>query len=170
MANTQINVNNKIRAREVRVIDATGANLGVMSTAEALGRARADGLDLIEISPTAMPPICKIMDYGKYKYEESKRAAQQRKNQKTVELKELTFRPNIEKHDLDVKLKAARKFIAEGNKVKFTIRFRGRELSNMTVGINLFDRIKAELADEIKVEKEPTAEGRQMQMVVAPAK
>lgn len=117
-----------------------------------------------------MPPICKIMDYGKYKYEESKRAAQQRKNQKTVELKELTFRPNIEKHDLDVKLKAARKFIAEGNKVKFTIRFRGRELSNMTVGINLFDRIKAELADEIKVEKEPTAEGRQMQMVVAPAK
>jgi translation initiation factor IF-3 len=170
LANTILNVNNKIRAREVRLIDSTGANMGVMSTAEALARARADGLDLIEISPNAAPPLCKIMDYGKFKYEESKKAAQARKNQKIVETKELKVRPNIDVHDLETKLKAARKFLAEGDKVKFSVRFRGREMSNQGIGHDLLGRIKTELGDSAKVEREPSMEGYQMQMVLSPGK
>ncbi|MDR0367112.1 MAG: translation initiation factor IF-3 [Rickettsiales bacterium] len=169
MANTALNINSRIRAREVRVIGPDGGNLGIMSVPEAMARARADGLDLIEISPSAVPPICKIADYGKFKYEESKRLAHQRKNQKVQETKELKVRPNIDAHDLETKMKSARKFVDEGNKVKFTCRFRGREMGNRSAGEALLSRIKADLGDRVKIEREPVMEGYQMQMVVSPA-
>ena len=165
-----LNVNEKIRAREVRLINQNGENIGIVSASEALNMARDAGLDLLEISPQANPPVCKIMDYGKWKYEEHKKQVEAKKAQKVVEIKELKIRPNIDVHDFQVKIKAAERFIEDGNKVKFTVRFKGREITNQDAGINLLDRVKAELGDRIKVDKEPMMEGRQMIMFVSPNK
>ena len=165
-----LNVNEKIRAREVRLINQNGENVGVMSAREALNIAREAGLDLLEISPQANPPVCKIMDYGKWKYEEQKKLSEMKKAQKVVEIKELKIRPNIDVHDFQVKIKAAQRFIADGNKVKFTVRFKGREITNQDAGVELLNRVKAELGDTIKVDKAPAMEGRQMIMFVVPNK
>ncbi len=165
-----LNVNEKIRAREVRLINQNGENVGVMSAREALNMAREAGLDLLEISPQANPPVCKIMDYGKWKYEEQKKLSEMKKAQKVVETKELKIRPNIDVHDFQVKIKAAQRFIEDGNKVKFTVRFKGREITNQDAGVELLNRVKAELGDTIKVDKAPAMEGRQMIMFVVPNK
>ena len=142
--------------------------IGVMTPRDALEKAQDAGLDLVEISPNAEPPICKILDYGKYKYEQQKKAAEAKKKQKIVELKELKIRPSIEDHDLQVKLKAARKFIGEGNKVKFTLRFRGREMAHINLGQQVLDKVRQELADITKVDAAPKREGRQIMMILAP--
>lgn len=163
-------INDQIRAESIRLIDADGEMVGVVSVREGLRRADEAGLDLVEISPNAEPPVCKVLDYGKYKYEQQKKAAEARKKQKIVEIKELKIRPMIEDHDYGVKLRAARKFLEDGDKVKFTLRFRGREMSNQKFGLDLMARVKADLADIAKVEQEPKLEGRQMMMLIAPDK
>ena len=126
------------------------------------------GLDLVEISPNAAPPVCKILDYGKFKFEQQKKAAEARKKQKTVEVKEIKLRPGIDDHDYEVKMKAVRRFFEEGDKVKITLRFRGREMAHQELGIKLLERVKAEMFDISKIESEPMLEGRQMTMVLAP--
>lgn len=155
-------------AREVRLIDADGQNHGVVSKNEALERAREAGLDLVEISPDANPPVAKILDYGKYKYQEQKKAAEARKKQKTVEVKEIKMRPNIDDHDYFVKMKSMERFFGEGDKVKVTLRFRGREMAHQQLGRDLLLRVKADTEEIAKVESEPRLEGRQMVMVLAP--
>jgi len=162
--------NEKIRAREVRLVGVDGENFGVMPTRDALFKAKELGLDLLEISPNVSPPVCKIADYGKWKYDEQKRQAQIRKSQKIVEIKELKVRPNIDTADFNVKIKAARRFTEEGDKVKFVVRFRGREITNQDSGSSLLGRVKAELADIAKVDKEPSMDGRQMIMIMVPLK
>jgi translation initiation factor IF-3 len=161
-------INDAIRAREVRLIDETGQNVGVVSRFDAQERATTAGLDLVEISPDAEPPVCKILDFGKFKYQEQKKAAEARKSQKIVEIKEIKMRPSIDDHDYDVKLKSMRRFFEEGDKVKVTLRFRGREMAHMQLGMQVLQRVKAELGDTVKVESEPRLEGRQMVMVLAP--
>jgi len=161
-------VNEAIRAREVRLIDENGQNLGIVSRFEALERATAVGLDLVEVSPDANPPVCKILDYGKFKYQEQKKAAEARKHQKTVEVKEIKMRPSIDDHDYHVKMRAIKRFFDEGDKVKITLRFRGREMAHQELGMDLLQRVKADLGDLAKVESEPRLEGRQMVMVLAP--
>ena len=161
-------INDQIRARDVRLIDETGANVGVVARFDAQERANGVGLDLVEISPDAEPPVCKILDYGKYKYQEQKKAAEARKSQKIVEIKEIKMRPSIDDHDYDVKIKAMRRFFEEGDKVKVTLRFRGREMAHMQLGMQVLQRVKAELGDTVKIESEPRLEGRQMVMVLAP--
>jgi translation initiation factor IF-3 len=141
---------------------------GVMSVAQALILADAAGLDLVEVSPNAEPPVCKILDYGKYKYELQKKAAEARRNQKIVEIKEVKVRPGIEEHDYNVKMKAARKFLQNGDKVKVTMRFRGREMAHQNIGMDLLKRMQEELADVGKVESEPKFEGRQIMMMIGP--
>ncbi len=163
-----LNINEKIRAKEVRLINQNGENIGVVSIMTALNMANDAGLDLLEISPTAKPPVCKIMDYGKWKYEEQKRQAEIKKSQKIIETKEIKLRPNIEEHDFQVKIKAANKFIADGNKIKFSIRFRGREFTNQDSGKLVLEKIKTILGTSIKVDKEPLMEGRQMTMHISP--
>lgn len=165
-----LNVNEKIRAREVRLIGADGGNVGIVSINEALDMAREAGLDLLEIAPQSNPPVCKIMDYGKWKYEEQKKLKEAKSNQRVFEIKELKIRPNIDVHDFQVKMKAARRFIEDGDKVKFSVRFKGREITNQESGLSLLNRIKEELGDIIKVDKEPLMEGRQMIMFVSPSK
>ncbi len=142
--------------------------IGVVPIEEALEKAAGAGLDLVEVSPTAEPPVCKILDYGKYKYVEQKRRSEARKKQKTIEVKEIKMRPNIDTHDYDFKMKAIRKFIGEGDKVKVTIRFRGRELAHQELGKQLLEKVRAETDDEAKIEQFPAMEGRQMIMVLAP--
>ncbi len=161
-------VNEEIRVPQVRLIDQDGEMLGVMSARDALMRAYDAGLDLLEISPNAVPPVCKIMDYGKYKYEQQKKANEARKKQKTVEIKEVKVRPNIDDHDYDVKMRAMKSFIGEGDKVKVTLRFRGREMAHQDLGIKVLERIRQELGETIKVEQMPRLENRQMIMVLAP--
>ncbi len=161
-------INEQIRVPEVRVIDQDGEMLGVMSPREAVQMAREIGLDLIEISPNAAPPVCKIGDYGKYRYEIQKKKAEARKNQKTVEIKELKLRPNIDPHDYEIKMKAARKFLEDGDKVKFTLRFRGREMANMAINTRIFEKVRADIADFAKIESSSGLEGRQMNMMIAP--
>lgn len=165
-----LNVNEKIRAKEVRLIGADGENVGIVSIGSALNMARDAGLDLLEIAPQSTPPVCKIMDYGKWKYEEQKKLKEAKSNQKVVETKELKIRPNIDVHDFQVKMKAAKRFIEDGDKVKFSVRFKGREITNQESGLSLLNRVKEELGDIIKVDKEPLMEGRQMVMFVSPAK
>jgi translation initiation factor IF-3 len=155
-------------AREVRLIDAEGQNHGVVSKIEALERAREAGLDLVEVSPDANPPVAKILDYGKFKYQEQKKAAEARKKQKTVEVKEIKMRPNIDDHDYNVKMKSMERFFGEGDKVKVTLRFRGREMAHQQLGRELLLRVKADTEEIAKVESEPRLEGRQMVMVLAP--
>lgn len=152
------------------MIDADGENHGVMSTSEALELAADQGLDLVEISPTNRPPICKILDLGKYKYQSQKKAAEARKKQKTQDVKEIKMRPNIDTHDYDVKMRAIEKFLGEGDKVKVTLRFRGREMAHQELGMELLNRVREQIAEISKVEAEPKLEGRQMMMVVAPTK
>lgn len=154
----------------MRVIDAEGELLGVMPPQKALAMAQEEGLDLVEISPNAEPPVCKILDYGKYRFEQQKKAAEARKKQKVVDLKEIMMRPAIDQHDFETKMKAARRFIDDGDKIKFVIRFRGRELSRTQLGIEVLDRVKADLEGLIKVDMEPKQEGRTAMMVVSPLK
>ncbi|MFM1816977.1 MAG: hypothetical protein RLZ98_3672 [Pseudomonadota bacterium] len=161
-------INDAIRVREVRLIDEQGENVGVVSRDDALERAVAANLDLVEVSPDAQPPVCKILDYGKFKYQEQKKAAEARKKQKTVEVKEIKLRPNINEHDYDVKMRSIKRFFEEGDKVKITMRFRGREMAHQNLGYDLLQKVKGELADLSKVESEPRLEGRQMVMVLAP--
>ena len=141
---------------------------GVMSVEEGLNLARESGLDLLEVSPQADPPVCKIIDYGKFRYEQQKKAAAARKKQKIVDIKEIKMRPMIDTHDYDVKMKAAHKFIDSGDKVKFTLRYRGREMAHQELGMEVLMRAKADLAEKTKVELQPKMEGRQMTMILAP--
>ena len=161
-------MNEHIRVREVRLIDETGTNVGVVATIDARQRAFDAGLDLVEISPDAQPPVCKILDYGKFKFQEQKKAADARKNQKIVELKEIKMRPGIDDHDYDVKMRSIRRFFDEGDKVKITLRFRGREMAHTQLGMDVLKRVKADTETIAKVESEPRFEGRQMVMVLAP--
>ncbi|MET0526997.1 translation initiation factor IF-3 [Microvirga sp. P5_D2] len=154
--------------REVQLIDDTGQNKGVVPFFDALRVAEDAGLDLVEISPNATPPVCKILDYGKFRFLEQKKAAEARKKQKTVEVKEIKLRPGIDDHDYDVKMKAMKSFFEEGNKVKITLRFRGREMAHQSLGLKVLDRVKADVGDIAKVEMEPNFEGRQVVMVLAP--
>lgn len=159
-----------IRVPEIRLIDHEGENRGVIDPRDALDLAMDVGLDLVEISPNANPPVCKIMDFGKFKYEQQKKAAEAKKKQKVTEVKEIKLRPNIDDHDYDVKLRSMRKFLDEGDKVKVTLRFRGREMAHQNLGRNLLERVKTDVEDLGKVEAMPKVEGRQMIMVVGPAK
>ncbi|MGW8205390.1 MAG: translation initiation factor IF-3 [Hyphomicrobiaceae bacterium] len=161
-------INDAIRVREVRLIDENGDNVGVVARQDAMDRAVNAGLDLVEISPDAEPPVCKIMDYGKFKFEQQKKAAEARKKQKIVEIKEIKMRPAIDDHDYDVKMRAIKRFFDEGDKVKVTLRFRGREMAHQELGMAVLQRVKAELESIAKVESEPRLEGRQMVMVLAP--
>ena len=152
------------------MIDEKGENVGIVSINQAREMADNAGLDLIEISPQATPPVCKILDYGKYKYEMQKRKAEAKKNQKVVEIKELKLRPMIETHDYEVKVKQAKKFLSEGNKVKFTMRYKGREMSANNMGKEILDRLVEDLEGLIKVDQAPKLEGKQMMMIVSPEK
>ncbi len=160
--------NEDIRVLQVRLIGADGSQVGVVAIQAALRAAEDSGLDLVEISPNADPPVCKLLDYGKFKYEAQKKANEVRKRQKTIDVKEIKMRPNIDGHDYETKLKAMNKFIDEGDKVKFTIRFRGRELAHPEIGRKLLDRIREDSEEVAKIESMPKMEGRQMIMVVAP--
>lgn len=160
--------NRDIRVPSVQLIDAEGENLGETPTDEAIRLAEEQGLDLVEISPNAKPPVCKILDLGKLKYESQKKAAAARKKQKIIEVKEIKMRPNIDTHDYETKMKAARRFFDDGDKVKFTLRFRGREMAHQQLGMQLLQKVKAETAEITKVEAEPKLEGRQMMMVLSP--
>ncbi|MBX3183249.1 MAG: translation initiation factor IF-3 [Polyangiaceae bacterium] len=164
----QIRINHRIRVPEVRVVAADGSMLGVMTTQEALRRAREEGLDLVEVNPKSMPPVCKILDFGKYKYEEKKRASDAKRRQTVVEVKELKLRPKTDDHDLNVKLRAARKFLESGNKVKFTVRFRGREITHPERAKMQLDWLLQGLEDLTTVEQMPAMEGRTMVLIVAP--
>ena len=161
-------INEEIRVREVHLIDRDGTNKGTVQIADALAAAQEAGLDLVEISPNAAPPIVKILDYGKYKYQEQKKAAEARKKQKVVEVKELKYRPMIDDHDYDVKMRAMQRFFEEGDKVKITLRYRGREMAHQEIGTKLLDKVKADVADFAKVEQDARFEGRQVVMVLAP--
>lgn len=163
-------MNNQIRADKVRVIDADGEMLGVMPVRDAIAKAGEQGFDLIEISPNADPPVCKIGDLGKYRYELQKKEAAARKNQKTVMTKELKMRPGIEEHDIQVKLRNAKRFFEEGNKVRFILQFRGREAEHKEFGWTLINRIKQELADCGKIEMDARQEGNSILMIMAPGK
>jgi translation initiation factor IF-3 len=161
-------INLDIHAREVQFIDAEGKNLGVVETVQAQQMADEAGLDLVEIVPTANPPVCKILDYGKFRFLEQKKSSEARKKQKIVEIKEIKLRPGIDDHDYVVKMKAVRRFFEEGDKVKVTLRFRGREMAHQELGFRLLERVKSETGGIAKVEAEPSMEGRQMIMVLAP--
>ncbi len=154
--------------RDVQLIDDTGANRGIVSFFEALEMAEQAGLDLVEIVPNASPPVCKILDYGKFRFLEQKKAAEARKKQKVVEIKEIKLRPGIDDHDYETKMKAVRRFFDEGDKVKITLRFRGREMAHQDLGMKLLERVRTEMSEISKVESEPMLEGRQMTMVMAP--
>jgi translation initiation factor IF-3 len=160
--------NQLITSDKVRVIDEEGENLGVMYTREAIEQAAGVGLDLVEVSPNADPPVCKFLDVGKFRYEAQKKANLARKSQKTQEIKEIKMRPNIDDHDYDVKMRAVQRFIDEGDKVKVTLRFRGRELSHQQLGMNLLRRVQEDTAEYAKIEAYPRMEGRQMLMVISP--
>lgn len=161
-------INEEIRAREVQLIDTSGENKGTVDIQTALEMAQAAGLDLVEIAPNSTPPVCKILDYGKYKYQAQKKAAEARKKQKIVEVKEIKLRPMIDDHDYDVKMRSMKRFFEEGDKVKITLRFRGREMAHQELGVRLLNRVKEDIGQLAKVESEPRFEGRQMTMVLAP--
>ncbi|NBB47943.1 translation initiation factor IF-3 [Rhizobium sp. CRIBSB] len=160
--------NREIRIPKVQLINEEGVNLGVIATDQALRMAEEAGLDLVEISPNAEPPVCKILDLGKLKYANQKKAAEARKKQKIVEVKEIKMRPNIDTHDYEVKMKAMNRFFEEGDKVKVTLKFRGREMAHQELGMKLLLQVKEDTVGIAKVEAEPKLEGRQMMMVLAP--
>jgi translation initiation factor IF-3 len=161
-------INEEIRVREVQLIDKDGSNKGATDISAALAMAQEAGLDLVEIAPNSVPPVCKILDYGKYKYQAQKKAAEARKKQKVVEIKEIKLRPMIDDHDYDVKMRSIQRFFEEGDKVKVTLRFRGREMAHQELGYKLLDRVKDDTAKIAKIEQEPRFEGRQVVMVLAP--
>ncbi|WP_299437951.1 translation initiation factor IF-3 [uncultured Rhodospira sp.] len=161
-------VNDAIRVPQVRLIDAEGENVGVVAIRDALNQAEEAGLDLVEISPNADPPVCKILDYGKFKYENQKKKNEAKKRQKVIEVKEIKLRPNIDEHDYVVKMKNCHKFLSEGDKVKVTLRFRGREMAHQDLGMKVLIRVRDDMADLAKVEQLPKMEGRQMIMIMAP--
>jgi translation initiation factor IF-3 len=161
-------INEDIRVREVHLIDKDGANRGNVPISEALALAQEAGLDLVEISPNADPPVCKLLDFGKYKFQEQKKQAEARKKQKVVEVKEIKFRPMIDDHDYDVKMRAMQRFFEEGDKVKVTLRYRGREMAHQEIGTKLLDKVKSDVAGFAKVEQDARFEGRQVVMVLAP--
>ena len=161
-------INEEIRVREVQLIDNTGDNKGVVDIQTALSMAEAAGLDLVEIAPNSSPPVAKILDYGKYKFQAQKKAAEARKKQKVVEIKEIKLRPMIDDHDYQVKMRSMQRFFEEGDKVKITLRFRGREMAHQELGYKLLDRVKVDTARIAKIESEPRFEGRQMVMLLAP--
>ncbi|MBM0207588.1 translation initiation factor IF-3 [Micromonospora sp. STR1s_5] len=154
--------------RDVQLIDQDGQNRGVVPFFDALKLAEESGLDLVEIAPNSAPPVCKLLDYGRFRFLEQKKQSEARKRQKTVEVKEIKLRPGIDKHDYEVKMKAVQRFFEEGDKVKVTLRFRGREMAHQDLGLRLLERVKAETAELAKVESEPQLEGRQMVMILAP--
>lgn len=161
-------MNDKIRVPKVRLIDENGEMVGVVSAKEAIEMAREVELDLVEVSPNAEPPVCKILDYGKYKYQEQKKMAEARKKQKVINVKEIKIRPGIEENDYQVKMRNARKFIGEGDKVKVTMRFKGREMAHQDLGLKLLNRIKEDLEEIAKVDMAPKLEGRQAVMMLSP--
>ncbi|HEY8336944.1 MAG: translation initiation factor IF-3 [Rhodopseudomonas sp.] len=160
--------NDEIRNAQVQLIDQTGLNHGTVETATAVKMAMEAGMDLVEISPNTSPPVCKIMDYGKFKYSAQKKAAEARKKQKIVEIKEIKLRPMIDDHDYEVKMRAMQRFFEEGDKVKITLRYRGREMAHQEIGTKLLDKVKADVAEYAKVEQDARFEGRQVVMVLAP--
>ncbi len=160
--------NERITASEVRVISSSGKQLGIISIREALNYAEDEGFDLVEVSPDARPPVCKIIDYGKLKYKEQKSKKEAKKKQKTIEVKEIKMRPGIDKHDYEVKIKALSKFIAGGNKVKVFLRFRGREMEHKNLGMELLKKLTEEVSDYAKIEVPPKSEGKQIMMVLVP--
>jgi len=161
-------INEEIGVMRLRLVDERGQMVGVVGRNEALAMAQQAGLDLVEIAPNADPPVCKILDYGKFKYEEQKKKNEARKKQKVIEVKEIKLRPSIDDHDYEVKMRSMNKFIEEGDKVKVTMRFRGRELAHQELGMNVLMRVRDDLEEIAKVEQMPRMEGRQMIMVVAP--
>jgi translation initiation factor IF-3 len=161
-------VNTEIEAKSIRLIDADGEMVGVVTTREGLEMAAEVGLDLVEVSPTADPPVCKILDFGKYKYEVQKKKNEARKKQKVIDIKEIKLRPNIDDNDYNIKMRNMRKFLVDGDKVKITLRFRGREMAHQDLGVRVLDRVREGLDDLAKVEQFPKMEGRQMVMVMAP--
>ncbi len=163
-------MNDRIRANEIRLIGAEGENVGLIDPRRALEMAEEAGLDLVEISPNADPPVCKIMDFGKFKYEQQKRESEARKKQKTIEVKEVKFRPNTDVHDYEVKMRNVFKFLENGDKVKVTLRFRGREMAHQNLGRELLERVAEDTKEVGKVENMPKMEGRQMVMMIGPAK
>ncbi len=162
--------NDRIRVPEIRLIGADGENVGVVTPERGIELAEAAGLDLVEISPSAVPPVCKIMDLGKFKYEVQKKEAEARKNQKIIEIKEIKFRPNTDVHDYEVKMRSVQKFLEGGDKVKITLRFRGREMAHMEIGRKLLERVSTDTVTWGKIESMPRLEGRQMTMMINPAK
>lgn len=166
--NDGLRINEQIRVNEVRLVDQNGEMVGVISTNEAQRMAEEVGLDLVEVSPAAEPPVCKILDYGKYRYEMQKKANEARKKQKTVDVKEIKLRPGIEKHDYEVKLRNAKRFLEDGDKVKVTLRFRGREMAHQEIGMGVMNRMKEDLSELGKVEMDARIEGRQAVMVLGP--
>ena len=163
-------INGEITAKEVRLISGDGEQLGVVSLKEALSMAAEKDVDLVEISPTAKPPVCKLMDFGKYKYEQSKKRDEAKKKQKQVQIKEIKFRPGTDEGDYNIKMRNVKRFLEDGDKVKITLRFRGREMAHQEFGAQLLERVKADLEELAAVESFPKMEGRQMVMMVAPKK
>jgi len=166
----RVRVNRQIRISPVRVISPDGEQLGIMPVEEALALAEDQGLDLVEVAPTARPPVCRIMDYGKYKYEEARKIRQARKKQHQIQVKEVKFRPGIEVHDFEFKVRHARRFLEEGNKVKATMMFRGRQMAHPELGREVLTRVAEAVEDVGRVESEPLMEGRNMTMILAPRK
>ena len=163
-----LRINEEIRIREVRVTGAAGEQLGIMPTIEALRMAEEQHLDLVEVAPNARPPVCRIMDFGKFRYEQQKREKEAKKKQKTISIKEVKLRPNIDEHDFNVKLKNALRFVEEGNKVKVTIMFRGRELSHPELGRVVLDRVSERMGDRVSIERGAKLEGKNMTMILSP--
>ena len=161
-------MNEAIRAEAVRVVDSDGTVLGVFPTADAIALAGERGLDLVEVSPNSDPPVCKFLDYGKLKYESQKKKSEARKKQRTIDVKEVKLRPSINRHDYDVKMRSMRRFLGDGDKVKVTMRFRGREMAHQDLGLKVLFKVRDELETLAKVEQLPKMEGRQMIMVVSP--
>ncbi len=164
----RVRVNDQIRISPVRLIDGEGEQVGIVSLDDAKNRAAESGLDLVEVAPDARPPVCRLMDYGKFRYEAQRKAREARKKQHTVQVKEVKFRPGIEDHDYEFKTRHVRRFLEDGDKVKVTMMFRGRQLSHPELGLEVLERVAAEIEDLGKVETQPTREGRTMSMVVAP--
>ena len=161
-------INNQIEASSIRVIDHDGKMIGIVSLEKGLSLANEVGLDLVEVSPNAKPPVCKVIEYGKFKYAAQKKAAEARKKQKVIEVKEIKYRPNIDNNDYEIKLKSLRKFINAGDKVKVTMRFRGRELAHQELGVKVLERIREDLNETVKIEQFPKLEGKQMVQIFAP--
>ncbi len=164
----RVRVNDQIRISPIRLIDADGEQLGIVSLDEARNRATEAGLDLVEVAPDARPPVCRLMDYGKFKYEEARRAREAKKKQHTMQVKEVKYRPGIEEHDYEFKTRHVRRFLEDGDKVKVTMMFRGRQLSHPELGLEVLERVLGDVEDIGKIESQPTREGRTMMMVLAP--